>query len=160
VHKNDFFDKLYTDWYERLLKYVYRLTLEKNSAEDIVQDTFIEAYKKSDLLQHHESPEGWLYVTARNKARNYLRKERKSNTAVYQDNNCSYQGANEDDFEILVADKLSKEDTDIVKRFYKYRQTITEIARAYNISASACKMRLKRARDKLKAFYKENYYGM
>lgn len=66
---SEFFDRLYLDWYGNLIKYAYRLTLEKSYAEEIVQETFTEAYKKVEILQRHENPVGWLYVTTRNSAR-------------------------------------------------------------------------------------------
>lgn len=160
MNKNDdFFDNLYLKWYQCLLKYAYRLTLDKSLAEEIVQETFTEAYKKVELLQQHENVAGWLYVTTKNIARSYLRKAMKINASIHTEE-FEPPVMYEDNISYYLADNLSKEESDIITRFYKDRQPVTEIAEDLSISISACKMRLKRARDKLKKSYEKNNLGM
>lgn len=158
--KNDYFDRLYTDWWVRLIKYAYRLTFDKSLAEEIVQETFIEAYKKSEMLQRHENPVGWLYVTTRNIAMACLRKIEKRKSEIHLKENVRDLVTYEDNTIYYVSDCLSKDETDLIIRFYKHRQSIEEIAKAYGISLSACKMRLKRTRDKLRSKYKNNFFDM
>ena len=141
------------------MKYAYRLTLDKNYAEEIVQEAFTEAYKKVDLLRQHENPVGWLYITTKNIARSYLRKAKRINAIIHTEE-FEQPIMYEDNISYYLADNLSKEEFDIITRFYKDRQPVTEIAENLNISISACKMRLKRARDKLKKSYEKNNPGM
>lgn len=156
---NEFFDKIYLKWYQRLLKYTYRLTLDKSSAEEIVQEAFTEAYKKVDQLQKHENPVGWLYITTKNIARSYLRKVIRINALIHTEE-FEQPVMYEDNISYYLADNLSKNELDIITRFYKDRQSVAEIAEDLSISISACKMRLKRARDKLKEIYEKNDPGM
>lgn len=157
---SEFFDRLYLDWYGNLIKYAYRLTLEKSYAEEIVQETFTEAYKKVEILQRHENPVGWLYVTTRNLAWAYLRKAKKINAVMHLDENFERSAIYKEIIKDSIFDDLTKEEADIITKFYKYRKSISEIAKEYGISLSACKMRLKRTRDKLKNKYKNNFFDM
>lgn len=151
---DEFFEKLYLDWYKALLRYIYRLTLDKQAAEEILQETFLTAYKKIEFLRRHENPSGWLYVTAKNITRNYLRKMRNPDAVLYLEN-YKQPSVNEESIKDILPDFFTKEEADIITRYYRDRQSVSEIAQDYGISLSACKMRLKRTRDKLKKFIKK-----
>jgi RNA polymerase sigma factor (sigma-70 family) len=155
TNSDDFFDRLYRSNYSGLVKYAYRLTYEKNIAEEIVQDAFIEAYKRLDLLKQHENPIGWLYITVRNISKAYLREYRdiKQNLPLHEYDGSVVDSASQ---EQILRDLLSEDEVKIMLKFYEEHCTISEIAHEYKISISACKMRLKRARDKLKKEFSKN----
>jgi len=147
-----FFDKVFSLYYNDLFKYSYRLTYEKNMAEEIVQDTFIEAYKKIELLAQHENPAGWLYVTARNITKAYMREYLRIKTLLpLEDHKIGV--ADEEREEMFLSNYLNEEEAKIIFKFYVEKRSMTEISEEYAISLPACKMRIKRARDK----FKENY---
>ena len=151
----EIFEKLYFDNYKNLLKNAYRLTYEKNAAEEIVQDAFIEAYKKIERLQNHENLVGWLYITVKNISKAYLRKNKEIKKLFpLEDYNIAVTD-NESE-EAVLSNYLTKKDTDIMLKFYKDKKSLMEISNEYGISLSACKMRLKRARDKFKYKYEND----
>jgi len=115
--RNDYFDRLYTEWWLGLIKYAYRLTFDKNLAEEIVQETFIEAYKKSEMLQRHENPVGWLYVTTRNIAKASLRKIEKRKSEIHLKGNVRDPVTYEDNTCYYISDCLTKEETDLTSGF-------------------------------------------
>jgi RNA polymerase sigma-70 factor, ECF subfamily len=57
-----------------LMKVVVRMTRDLDAAEDIVQDTFIKAYKRLHIFEGRSSFRSWLYQIAVNTARNRFRK--------------------------------------------------------------------------------------
>jgi RNA polymerase sigma-70 factor (ECF subfamily) len=57
-----------------LMKSIVRMTRDLDAAEDIVQDTFIKAYKRLTLFEGRSSFRSWLYQIALNTARNRFRK--------------------------------------------------------------------------------------
>ena len=57
-----------------LMKTIVRLTRDLDAAEDVVQDTFIKAYKRLNLFEGRSSFRSWLYQIALNTARNRFRK--------------------------------------------------------------------------------------
>lgn len=149
-----FFDELYSEYYKDLFKYAYRLTYEKNMAEEIVQDTFIEAYKKIELLAQHENPAGWLYVTTRNIIKAYMREYLSIKTLLpLEDHEIGV--ADEEREEIFLSNYLNEQDAKIIFKFYVEKRSLTEISEEYAISLSACKMRIKRAREKFKEIYEK-----
>jgi RNA polymerase sigma-70 factor (ECF subfamily) len=58
---------LYADHGKALLAYVARLTGDRATAEDIVQETLVRAWRKSDVVTNGRgSVRGWLFTVARN----------------------------------------------------------------------------------------------
>ncbi len=57
-----------------LMKTIVRMTRDLDAAEDVVQDTFIKAYKRLALFEGRSSFRSWLYQIALNTARNRFRK--------------------------------------------------------------------------------------
>ena len=57
-----------------LMKSIVRMTRDLDAAEDIVQDTFIKAYKRLSLFEGRSSFRSWLYQIGLNTARNRFRK--------------------------------------------------------------------------------------
>lgn len=58
---------LYQENYNKLLSYVLKQGLHLSVAEDIVQDAYYEAMKKSEEIKIHPNPGGWLMNTVKNK---------------------------------------------------------------------------------------------
>ena len=71
------FDALYLAHVEKLLRYAQGQIQNREMAEELVQDTFHEAYLKFDRLRCHENPGGWLMQTLKNKLANYQRARRR-----------------------------------------------------------------------------------
>lgn len=157
---SDFFNELYLKWYGSLIKYAYRLTSDKSLAEEIVQDAFIEAYKKIELLQQHDNPVGWLHVATRNISKAKLREKQRRQFMVQIGEDFINPRVRKDKMSYFFTDALTTTEADLVIRFYKHRQPIADIAKVYGISRSACKMRLKRTREKVKREYKKNFIKM
>lgn len=67
-----------------LLRLTLRYTREQALAEDIVQDSFIKAYRKIDLFEGRSSFKSWLYQIAMNTAKNRFR-ERQMNQVNIDD---------------------------------------------------------------------------
>ena len=57
-----------------LMKVVLRMTRDLDAAEDVVQESFIKAYRRLHLFEGRASFRSWLYQIALNTARNRFRK--------------------------------------------------------------------------------------
>lgn len=150
---NPFFDNLYLENYKSLLNFAYRLTNEKNFSEEIVQDAFVEAYKKIEFLYHHENPVGWLYLAVRNISKAYLRELVALKRRIPFDD-IQLAATDRQSDEMLLLNDLTQNEADLIRKFYIYKFSLKELSQEYGISLSACKMRLKRAREKLMKAYK------
>ena len=65
-----------------LMKTVVRMTRDLDAAEDVVQDTFIKAYKRLNLFEGRSSFRSWLYQIALNTARNRFRKHSRETVGI------------------------------------------------------------------------------
>ncbi len=63
-----FFNSLCVDYYKNILRYLFRVLGEENTARDVVQEVFLAAWLKKDQLMEHPNPGGWLFQTAKNLA--------------------------------------------------------------------------------------------
>lgn len=57
-----------------ITRYLYQLTGDWETAKDLAQDTFIQAYKSTLKTRFHSSFKSWLYKTATNNNHQYFRK--------------------------------------------------------------------------------------
>ena len=55
------FDKVYEEQYDKLYKLAYRLTANKQEAEDVLQEAFLNAYSAFPKFQNKSQISTWLY---------------------------------------------------------------------------------------------------
>lgn len=70
------FNHLFEDFADPIFNYVLRMVGDRDRAADIVQDTFIKAYRKLDTLADDASVRAWIYRIATNTAIDELRRRR------------------------------------------------------------------------------------
>jgi RNA polymerase sigma-70 factor (ECF subfamily) len=70
-------EHVYTDYYQPILRHLERLVSNHQTAEDLVQETFIKALRHWGQVDHVTSVRGWLYRIATNTAYDYLRRGRR-----------------------------------------------------------------------------------
>lgn len=61
-------DELFESWYPHLVSYARRLTGQQPSAEEIVQDTFLDLYRSLRAGQEVRHPKAWTMSVVRHKA--------------------------------------------------------------------------------------------
>ncbi len=70
------FEALVHALHGNLYRYAYWLTRDPNVAEDLVQETFLRAWKAIDTLQDDKAAKGWLItILRRENARRFERKQ-------------------------------------------------------------------------------------
>ena len=83
------FEQLYTEYVHRLIRYARAQGQSGDVAEELVQDTFHEAYAQLAHLTEHENPGGWLMQTLKNKIRNYDRARQRERRLIQANNGLS-----------------------------------------------------------------------
>ena len=135
-------------------------------AEDITQDTFLQAYQKLSTLKKPQRFASWLYVIAANYCKMWLRKKRLStesleNTSSAQLEKVTYSGYVIEENERTTAEaqreivkkllgKLQESDRTVVTLYYLGGMNYEEISEFLGVSVGAIKSRLHRARQRLK----------
>lgn len=68
------FEGLVKQYWRELYNYAYRLSGNRHTAEDLVQESLARAWRSVDKLQNHKAAKGWLYtIVRRENARRFER---------------------------------------------------------------------------------------
>ena len=145
---------------------VWRKIGDFHIAEDITQDTFLQAYQKLSTLKKPQRFASWLYVIAANYCKMWLRKTRLStqsleNTSSAQLEKATYSGYIIEENERTTAEtqrevvkkllaKLQESDRTVITLYYLGGMNYEQISEFLGVSVSAIKSRLHRARQRLK----------
>lgn len=154
--KEKFFRELYDEAYRKLYTFLSRKQTDKDYVEDVIQETFLEAYSKIEFLADHPNQMGWLYITARNKVMKM--KSRKKEICSLDDGPIEFLedtrvGAAEyKDIELseTIRNSVGGKEYEMFRDYYVNGYTYTEIAEKYGINESSVRMRMSRMKKKLK----------
>ena len=144
---------------------VWRKIGDFHIAEDITQDTFLQAYKKLLTLKNHDQFAGWLYVIADRLCIDWSRKRRLTTqslegTPVEEIERASYAHHISEERETerterrhelvkrLLA-KLPESERTVVTLYYLGEMTTKEIGKFLGVSVDTIKSRLRRGRKRL-----------
>lgn len=148
--KEQYFNQLYTETYLLLKRYVSS-KISSNESEDILQETYYQAYKNLNTLISHPNPTGWLMVTCKNIINKHIAKNKKLLENTYMGAEDSILNiSTTDNYDSLYMNELKKILSDdtyfLLAKKYVEGYSIEELAHQLNITDGACKMRLKRAK--------------
>jgi RNA polymerase sigma-70 factor (ECF subfamily) len=71
------FQHLFSGFQNHLKSYLFRLTANRNDAEDLTHDTFIKAYDKLSTFKGESSLKTWVFQIATNLSYNYLQRQKR-----------------------------------------------------------------------------------
>ena len=154
---------------QRYQKSVHALVWRKigdfHTAEDITQDTFLQAYKKLSTLKNHNQFAGWLYVIANRLCIDWSRKKRFTtqsleDTPVAEIERSSYTHHVSEQRETerierrreLVKEllaQLPESERTVLTLYYLGEMTTKEIGKFLGVSMDTIKSRLRRGRKRL-----------
>ena len=156
----------YAGLVNRYQNYVFTLTLRmvknREDAEEVAQDVFIKAYKYLADFRGASKFSTWLYTIVNNTCISFLRKKLDIHSL---DNEKVFEVADSMDSGFranLVEQKsrqsmvhnaiglLGPDDAEIITLFYKSEQSLEEIAQILGLEVNTAKVRLHRARTRLK----------
>lgn len=84
IDKNITNEHLFSEWVtnhsDELFSWAYHKTSSRETAEDLVQETFISAYKAFDSFKQESKPKTWLFKILNNKIIDHYRKSAKMKT--------------------------------------------------------------------------------
>ena len=144
---------------------IWRKIGDFHHAEELTQDTFLQAYKKLGTLKDHNHFSGWLYVIANRLSINWLQRHKRTMqsleaTPVQEVEESSYKhymfnqretGAAEQRSETVknLLKKLPESERTVVTLYYLGEMTAKEIGNFLGVSINTVKSRLRRGRERL-----------
>ena len=169
------FEEVYKRHYRSVYRYVRRMIRNNDAAvEDVVQEVFFIAYEKWETLCEHPNVPGFLMVVARNRLRKWYDQQSKVNVSeecVLEFLENEYVGGNSDgtanpksttgnnegtdpfsmvDLYTTMEKVLSHKEVDILRLYYEYGYSTTDLARMLGVTESCFKVRVLRMKEKLK----------
>lgn len=137
----------------RLGRFLAQMVGSRALAEDLLQDSFYEAFRCRDQLGEVESPEAWLFGIARNRALAALRRGRRLRGALDRLVQRPEPGER-DDLELLalrdlLQRTLAPDDRALLILRYMHGFEATELAAMTGRSPEAIRQRLSRARARV-----------
>lgn len=137
----------------RLGRFLAQMVDDRGLAEDLLQDSFLEAFRCRDQLHQIENPEAWLFGIARNRALAALRRRRRLRGALDRLVQRPAPGER-DDLELLaLRDLLQRhidpDDRALLLLRYLHGFDATELAAMTGRTPDAVRQRLARAKARL-----------
>lgn len=168
TQKQEIFDKEFMPNINAMYNFAYRLTLDRDDAKDLLQDTYLKAYRFINSFQQGTNAKAWLFRILKNSFINdYRKKSKEPNKVDYQEVE-TYYNSEEVDRQItpdlrveslsnMIGDEISNALNSLDVDFktviilcdlegFKYE----EMAKILDIPIGTVRSRLHRARNLLK----------
>jgi RNA polymerase sigma factor (sigma-70 family) len=157
------FAQLVQRYQSYVLTLVLRLTDNREDAEEISQDVFVKAYRSLADFRGEAKFSTWLYTIVRTSCITFIRKKRLQITSLDNERTSLQVESRESGFTANLIEQKSKhamvnaairmlspDDTQILTLFYKGEQSLEEIGRVMRLDPNTIKVKLHRARNRLK----------
>lgn len=154
--KDRFLRELMEAAYEKIYTFIDRRQADKDFVEDVVQETFLEAYRKAEVLMEHPNQLGWLYITARNKMLklNSMKKDLcffEDGEAVYLENlRKEDEQYGEIELEEAIKATVGEEEYHMLRDYCLGGYSSEEMAEKYGLESGNLRMRVSRLKKKLR----------
>ena len=157
----------YAELVKRHQRYIFtlalRFTRSREDAEEVSQDVFVKAYRSLGNYQRTAKFSTWLFTIVYHTSMTYLRKK-KLNTSSIDDEETMIQlescSGVADGYSVekksrtfyvnKAIEMLLPDDATIITLFYQGEQSLEEIAKVMEMEANTVKVKLHRARHRLK----------
>jgi RNA polymerase sigma factor (sigma-70 family) len=139
-----------------------RFTRKREEAEEVAQDAFIKAFKSLNGYKKEGKFTTWLYTIVYHTAMTHLRKKNINTSSIDDNNKIQLENkGNFDDQNTMerksrsfyvneAINMLLPDDAAIIALFYHGEQSLEEIAQVMNMETNTVKVKLHRARHRLK----------
>jgi RNA polymerase sigma-70 factor (ECF subfamily) len=163
----------YADLIKRHQRFVFTLAMRfsknREDAEEIAQDCFIKAYRSLSSFQRQAKFSTWLYRIVYTTAMTFLRKRRVDTDSIDDEETYiqlenhpsgfdtnSVENKSRSYYLNQAIEQLLPDDAAIITMFYMGEQSLEEIAQALDMEANTVKVKLFRARQRLKEKLERN----
>jgi RNA polymerase sigma-70 factor (ECF subfamily) len=157
----------YAEIIKKHQRFVFTLALRfskcREDAEEIAQDSFIKAFRALATFKQNAKFSTWLYSIVYTTAMTFLRKKKLDTQSIDDETSLIQLEAYSSDHTVIDVEHKSKMqfvnlaisqlaplDAAIITLFYQGEQSLEEIAQALGMESNTVKVKLHRARQRLK----------
>ena len=145
------FETAYSLYADMLYRLSFSYLKNKEDAEDVVQEVFIKYFNGLHLAQNTEQQKAWFIRVTINQCKDALRrKSYRVHASLDEVEEVAIEEGTDTGHLYDVLQKLPEKNRGVVILHYLEGYSIEEIAKIFQLSTSAVKMRLKRSREFLK----------
>ena len=156
---NCFFGEIYTRHYKKVYHTCLKIVKDRDIAADLVQEVMIKVIEKLPLLKNSFLLGFWMYRIAQNQSIDYCKAQKNYRTVSISESINTAEAATDltelqkkelclDSLESMLQ-QLKDSDRELLYRKYFKNKTVEDLGLEYQVSESAIKMRLSRARTRL-----------
>jgi len=142
------FETVFEVYYDRVYKYAYSILLNRENAEDVVEETFLAAYVAYPGYDPARSSLAtWLTRIAHNKAVNLVRSARYRRETAFPEDFADQSPAEQDEARYTVLwlyARLTREEREFLDLRYAMELSDKEIAALYGLEPKAVNKRFQR----------------
>lgn len=160
---NSVFTRETSQYRDYLLNYATKLTHDRDDAEDLVQETYLRAYRFFDSYQVGTNCKSWLFKIMKNLFLNYRREKKKEETRnvnfedyefmfYYEPKSLENQIS---EYLILSVNHIKDDYRTLIILFYFENYSLNDISEFLNWPLGTVKSRLHRARAELRNLLKK-----
>ena len=153
------FTDLMREYYPFVYTVVIRIVDNPHDVEEVVQDTFLSAYRGLTQLENAAKFKSWLAEIARNCARQWIRKRRINTVSLDEVGEGVLQTQDSPDEQLArleqrelirrTMETLPQKDREIARAFYLEGASYDELTSTHGLSDKAISFRLSRAKQQL-----------
>ncbi|WP_156289316.1 sigma-70 family RNA polymerase sigma factor [Oceanobacillus salinisoli] len=169
--KKDILEEMMIEHGSDLVRLAFYYVKDRETAKDMVQNTFIKCYENMDTFRYDSSIKTWLYRITINQSKDYLKSwhyrkvqtknilESAVNTFLpLTEEKVIKESESEEMKDIILS--LPKNYQEVIYLYYYKSLSITEIAEVTDLNTNTVKTRLRRAKQRLKILLEEaGIYG-
>lgn len=152
-------NEIWFNFRDRLLNFIKSRVRNVEDSEDILQEVFIKIHQKSKQLENELKLTSWIFQITRNTIIDFYRKKRIpiSESVLFEPQEDLEEELNPQLLSCLMPfiDKLLPKDKDALMKTVYGNLSQKEYAKELNLSYSATKSRVQRAKLKLKDLFSE-----
>ena len=150
---NDCFETLYNRYVGKVYNRCLSMTKDTEKAQDFTHDIFIRMFARLDRFEERSTFSTWLYSISYNYCVDQLRVSKRLTTTEL-DSNIDNEDAERAEYSLqLLAqamNSIAPQEALILRMKYQEGLDVQQIAATLSLKNSAVKMRLKRARDRVR----------
>jgi RNA polymerase sigma-70 factor (ECF subfamily) len=155
------FEKLFEEAGDRLFRHVYFRVGDRETALDIVQDSFAKAWRSAQSGDEIRNPEAFLFTIANNLVIDHYRKAKSSSLDAMADDGfdpgfdgtAGTHAAAEISLVMKALETLQEQDRDVIVMRHIDGLTPGEMAERLGITENAVSVRVHRALNRLKEIF-------
>lgn len=155
----DFYDELFVAYNQKMRKYAAHVLHNPETAQDLVNEAFLVLWSNIAIMRNHPNPSGWLYITLNNLIKNEVRLAKYRFEVPFTDSPDAVFGDSvslPEQFTETPFAELTTEERSLLAWHYEERLPYEEIAAKLGLSVNNCRVKMYRAREKLRKIYKKN----